>query len=91
MHIRGGGGAVFKAIREIATSDKKDEFNHEMMSRRVDKISISKTPNELAEMDFDYVGHGAFPHLQDNSQMYAIFVIIGSKKRRNAPLKKWRM
>ena len=46
------------------------------------KIPISKTPNELAEMDFyDFVDQGTFPHLQDTYARHSIIVLIGDKVR----------
>ena len=41
---------LFKAIRENATNDKKDEFTQERSLRRAGEILISKTPNEIADL-----------------------------------------
>ena len=46
---------LFKAVREIAWRDKIYGFREAKMSRRVAKIRISKTTNDLSAMDFvDY-------------------------------------
>ena len=46
--------------------DKKDEVAQERLFRRLDKIHISKTPNELLEIDFvDYGDRSTFRHLRD--------------------------
>ena len=51
-------GKLFKAIRAKSTNDKKDEFTQERLFQRVDKVHISRTPNELKEMSFEDYGDG---------------------------------
>ena len=49
---------LFNAAREIPLYDKEDEFKRERLFQRVYKIPISKTPNEIARMDFVDYGDG---------------------------------
>ena len=54
------------SIRANSTSGKKVAFNHEMLLRRVDKVPISATSDELGEADsVDYGDRANFPHFQD--------------------------
>lgn len=47
-------------------SDKKGEFTQESMIQRVGKTHISKSFNDLSEMDFaDYAGKATFLHFRD--------------------------
>ena len=43
---------LFKAVSEIPIRDRKGEFKQSMLFQGVDKIHISKTSDELAELDF---------------------------------------
>ena len=68
---------LYKSLREIRTQDKKGEFNQERLFRAVAKISISRTPNGLVEMDFADDGEGvAFPPLTRYIRPYIICLIL---------------
>ena len=49
---------LFKSLRETHRQDKIDEFKQEGLFQRVSKIHISRTPNEIREMDFADGGDG---------------------------------
>ena len=61
----------FNALKNLRMGDKKGEFNQDRLFRRVAEIHISRTRNELSEMDFvDGCEEGDFPQIQDTSPRY---------------------
>ena len=70
-----------KSIRAISLNDSECEFKQEMLRRGVAKIPISKTSNEIAEMDFvDYGRDATRPRVQDTFAQYVRITFIGARK-----------
>ena len=75
---------LLKAIREIATGDKKDSFAKGRLFQTVCKILISKTPDELSGVDFsDYGDPATTPYARYFSR-YSLIFIFGDKKAAQA-------
>ena len=73
---------LFKSIRENAMGDKKDEFDQYMSFLGVSEIPISKTPIDLAAMDFaDYDDQATFRHLKETCARYHMITFIGTKTK----------
>ena len=73
---------LFEKIKEMADSDKKDDFKQERMVGRVAKMPISNTFSELVEMDFvDYGRHATFLRIQDTFSRFPVIIFLGTKKK----------
>ena len=79
---------VSRGIKEIAESDKRDDFKQERMFGRVAKIPIANTFNELSEIDFvDYGDLVAFLHIQGAFSRFSAIVFGGRRRKKNKRLK----
>ena len=68
-----------KQIKELAGSDKQDDFKQERMFGRVAKIPIANNSNGLVEMDFsDYGGQAAFLRIRDTFSRFAVVTCMGT-------------
>ena len=71
------------AVRPNEMNDREGEFEQEIVFRRVTKILISMTSDELAGMNFaDYGRQAAFPHLPDTFPRYSVIVLLVVRKGR---------
>ena len=78
---------LFKRIRGIPWSIRKVNLRKKGLFRRVSKMHISKTFNDLAEMDFvDYGDGGVLFWIYNTiSRYYYTITFIGAKKKKGPP------